>query len=136
MERTTWEIQPSEYKDKYDLIEGIYNTIRDLVIEDGNREIVLVTKIILGVFGIVPAFDEYFCKCFKKIEPEKSKFAALTLNKESLEVIQSFYLQNKKEIDGVSDETFTKDFTSGESVFNYPKAKIIDMYGFVIGTKE
>jgi hypothetical protein len=134
VEREYWQLEPSAYSSQYSIIEEAYNKIRNLIIEDSNRDIVLVSKILLGVFGIVPAFDEYFCKCFKKIDPEKSRFTVF--NKDSLEVIQSFYLGNKEEIDRLSAEIFTKDFITSECRFNYPKAKIIDMYGFVVGTKE
>ena len=134
VETIYWQLEPFDYSTQYSIIEEAYNKIRDLTIEDNNRDIVLVTKILLGVFGIVPAFDEYFCKCFKKIDPKKSRFTVF--NKDSLEVIQSFYLENKDEIDGLSAKIFTKDFITGKPRFNYPKAKIIDMYGFVVGTKE
>ncbi|MBU0560349.1 MAG: hypothetical protein KKG93_12360 [Bacteroidetes bacterium] len=135
LERTIWEIQPSEYVEKYETINNLYKDICEKVIEDNNRAIVLITKIMLGVFGIVPAFDEYFCKCFKKIDPQLSKFTSF--NKNSLEVIKNFYEVNQIEIDNLSNQIFTKDFiNSTQNRFNYTKAKIMDMYGFVIGTKE
>jgi len=134
-ERTNWEVQPSEYVEKFDLIKKIYDEISDKVIENNNRGIVLITKIMLGVFGIVPAFDDYFCKCFKKIDPNRSRFTSF--NKDSLEVIQNFYRKNQIEIDGLTNQIFTKDFINPiQNRFNYPKAKIIDMYGFVVSTQE
>ena len=134
-DKTSWEIQPSEYVCKSDFIMHMYNDISEKVIEDNNRGIVLITKIMLGVFGIVPAFDEYFCKCFKNINPSKSRFASF--NKDSLEVINQFYIENQKEIDSLSNQIATKDFNDPTiSPFNYPRAKIIDMYGFVVGTSE
>ena len=34
----------------------------------------------------------------------------------------------------MAKETFTKDFLTGEATqYSYPKAKIIDMYGFTLG---
>ena len=135
LDRTIWEIQPTEYVEKYEVINKLYNDICEKVIEDNNREIVLITKIMLGVFGIVPAFDEYFCKCFKEINPQLSRFT--TFNKNSLEVIQNFYGENQTEIDSLSSQIFTKDFVDWNvNRYNYTKAKIIDMYGFVVGTKK
>lgn len=135
VERTIWEIQPSEYVEKYEVINKLYNDICTKIIEDNNRAIVLITKIMLGVFGITPAFDEYFCKCFKKVNPQLSKFTSF--NKNSLEVIQNFYEENRIEIDNLSNQISTRDFiNSDQNRFNYTKAKIIDMYGFVVGTKE
>lgn len=131
MERTNWKIQPSEYVDKFDLIKKMYDNISEKVIEDNKRGIVLITKIMLGVFGIVPAFDKYFCKCFKN---GISRFTSF--NKDSLEVIQNFYLKNQVEIDGLSNRIYTKDFINKQNQFKYPKAKIIDMYGFEVGKQK
>lgn len=126
-----WEIQPSQYIEKFELIKKLYDDIGLLVLEDNNRGIVLITKIMLGVFGIVPAFDENFCKCFRMIDPNRSRFASFSKN--SMAVIQNFYEENQAEIDTLSNLICTKDFSSSRSRFNYPKAKIIDMYGFEEG---
>ncbi len=43
-------------------------------------------------------------------------------------------VENTAVINKLSSETFTTDFATGEkTVLNYPKAKIIDMYGFFYG---
>jgi hypothetical protein len=53
-----------------------------------------------------------------------------------LEVIQNFYLKNQVEIDGLSNRIYTKDFINKQNQFKYPKAKIIDMYGFEVGKQK
>jgi len=123
-----WDIDVNDYNIESKRVLQIYNEIKNIVIEKNHRKIVLVTKIMMGVLGITPAFDNLFCKTFKKIEPKKSRFTAF--NESSLEVIYNFYCYNKDEIDTLSKKIKTIDFISEEEKYCYKKAKIIDMYGF------
>jgi len=82
----------------------------------------LTTKIMLGVFGNVPAYDQYFKKSLK----------LGSLNENSLLKVSDFYEKNKELID--SYDVYTYDFlTSKESDIKYPKAKLVDMCGFIAG---
>lgn len=82
----------------------------------------LTTKIMLGVFGNIPAFDQYVKKCFKIYK----------VDKKSLNKIGFFYEDNKSTFDRI--EIPTLDFVTGkETSLLYPKAKLIDMYGFIQG---
>lgn len=128
---SVWDIDVDTYQNNYNTILNIYRKIKDLLIPMDKRHLVLVTKVMMGVFGIVPAFDEYFSKTFREISPSKSKFR--TFNQASLDVIHKFYLNHKAEIDELAESTFTIDFSSGKQKHNYTKAKIIDMYGFNMG---
>lgn len=127
-DESTWDIDVHNYSENYDRILKMYKDIKDLIIPNNKRHIVLVTKIMLGVFGIVPAFDEYFCKTFRELDGPKSKFRAL--NQKSLEVIEKFYQDNDTEINKLSEVIKTIDFKSGNTKHHYTKAKIIDMFGF------
>ena len=94
----------------------------------------LITKILLGVFGFIPAFDSYFSDTFRDILDGRCGFRRVNSN--SLTCIKDFYDTNKLAIDKLSKETFTTDFLTGQkTTINYPKAKIIDMYGFTIRQK-
>jgi hypothetical protein len=89
----------------------------------------LVTKIMLGVFGNVPAFDQYF----------KIASGLNTFNKSSLLAISHFYEHaNYAEI--ISREAKkTKTYEYQDSVSgkrSYTKAKIIDMIFFIEGYKR
>ena len=84
----------------------------------------LITKIMLGVFGNIPAFDTYFV----------TAFGVRSLNQNSLRKIKDFYDANRVQIDEL--DIRTKDFhTSGLTHRMYPKAKIIDMIWFIEGEK-
>lgn len=130
-----WQIDADSYSGaNIQVILEVYNQIRDIVIdnEDNNRHIVLITKIMLGVFGCVPAFDEYFTNTFREIcKPLPGRHGFRSVNKSSLDHIKKFYEANKEEIDELHNTIHTLDFTTGEPTNRkYSRAKIIDMYGF------
>jgi hypothetical protein len=130
LENDLWKIDVENYNDKIieQLIE-IYNKLDRLVVEGLSRSITLVTKMMLGIFGFVPAYDKFFCQTFRIITNGKCGFRSF--NKESLKTIKEFYDNNKISIDKISNTTFTYDFITGNKTnIKYPKAKIIDMFGF------
>ena len=136
LDKIIWDYKPSDFLKETERknVIRIYEDIKDLIIEDDNQAKTLVTKIMLGTLGIVPAYDEYFCKTFKAVEPTISKFSVF--NEDSLIVLGNFYMKNKNEIDQLSKKIKTKRFTDDTDFLQYPEAKIIDMYGFANGTKE
>lgn len=82
----------------------------------------LTTKILLGVFGCVPAFDTYF----------RHGFGVSTFGPKALFKIKDFYDANAEVLDGFRIPTV--DFASGGATeLLYPKAKLIDMVFFVAG---
>lgn len=85
----------------------------------------LITKVMLGVFGCVPAFDTYF----------KSGFRASTFGPKSLRGIREFYDGTSSTIDRYRIPTI--DFQSGEDTeLRYTVAKVIDMVFFIEGLKK
>lgn len=133
LDKSLWEIDV----DKYDIqtikiIIEIYNEIKSKLILHGNADLTLITKILLGVFGFIPAFDSFFCDTFRNIYKGQCGFRRV--NENSLGRIKDFYDNNKGIIDKLSNETFTTEFHTGmKTKIKYPKAKIIDMYGFKLG---
>lgn len=125
-----WDIDVDKYDEKnIELIKHIYEEISKRLIPNGNNDLTLVTKVLLGVFGFIPAFDNYFCQTFRKLYDGQCGFRRV--NNVSLGFIKDFYHENKSSIDNLSNNTFTTDFLTGKKTkINYPKAKIIDMYGF------
>ena len=76
----------------------------------------LVTKILLGVFGCVPAYDTDFRK----------GFGTSTLGKKSLMRVRRFYDDHASEIEASRPRTL--DFRTGEETERcYPVAKVVDM---------
>lgn len=122
MPRKLWEIDVADYND--DNIDMILDC-REKIIDALGRSNAktwdtLITKIMLGVFGNVPAFDQYF----------KRSLGVSTFSKKSLFKIRDFYLANKESFDSHKIHTF--DFlTSKNTDIVYTKAKLVDMYGFI-----
>jgi hypothetical protein len=125
-----WKIDADCYTD--DNIAKIlktYNDIKETLCIEKHKPLTLVTKILLGVFGFVPAFDDFFCETFGNLFENQCGFRSL--NRTSLQCIAEFYKENIETINSISGNTKTLDFATGKPTkLLYPKAKIIDMYGF------
>ena len=118
--------------DKYDnnnikILISHYNKIENCIKEDIGfiPSVTLVTKIMLGVFANVPAYDQYV----------KGTFKINTFNEKSLRRINKIYTQNKSNIDNLAQQIKVLVFPNIEEkiTITYTKAKIIDMYGFQKG---
>ncbi|MBI4931049.1 MAG: hypothetical protein HY841_09825 [Bacteroidetes bacterium] len=135
VDKFAWSIDVNNYSEQnIQTIIKIYNDIKGHLIQSNNQDLTLITKILLGVFGFIPAFDSYFCDTFRQISKGQCGFRKV--NTKSLTFIRQFYEANRVTIDKLSKDTFTTDFTTGQKTrTNYPKAKIIDMYGFTAGLK-
>lgn len=133
LDDSIWNIDVDNYNEtNIQTIIKIYKDIKERLILNDNSDLTLITKILLGVFGFVPAFDNYFCNTFRVISEGQNGFRKINIK--SLTFIKKFYEANKGSIDKLSAETFTTDFLTGQkTTTNYPKAKIIDMYGFTVG---
>jgi len=128
MDRKRWEIDVEDYNGKN--ISILLNCKQEIIKALGKNKTktsdTLVTKIMLGVFANIPAYDGNF-KNFMK----KNNYCQ-TFNQTSLNQIKMFYIKNKKIFDSFKIHTF--DFlTSKETNIIYTKAKLIDMCGFIEG---
>jgi hypothetical protein len=74
----------------------------------------LITKILLGTYGCIPAYDRFFIEGFNSIIGSTCSF-----DKDKFDLLNKYYEDNKKKFTG-----FEK---------NYPKMKLLDMYFWKIG---
>lgn len=82
----------------------------------------LVTKVMLGVFGCVPAFDRNF----------KRGFGVRALNAASLGKVGGYYKEHAAEVDMLRQPTI--DFATGRPTSRlYTRAKVLDMAFFTAG---
>lgn len=83
MEKINWEIDVGGYtEENIDNLIRCFNEIKSsLKGERFNVSQILITKIMLGVFGCVPAFDTFFCKGIK----------VSSFNAKSLKKVQAIY---------------------------------------------
>ena len=85
----------------------------------------LITKVMLGVFGNVPAFDRYF----------RDGLGVSTFNRPALGKVSDFYQANRSTLDAVKIATI--DLNSGhETGRRYAQAKLIDMVFFQEGVQR
>lgn len=101
----------------------LYYQIKQILKLNQKSQKTLITKIILGVYGICPAFDSYFCECFKS-----STLGDLTKN--DLDKVVSFYSNNRNIIDNCRKNINVLNFDGSKSNLLYTEAKLIDMIGF------
>jgi hypothetical protein len=88
----------------------------------GSKSDILVTKIMLGVFGIVPAFDSRF----------KTGSRIYGFGQNALRKISDFYLENAEVVE--RNRVSTLDFDTGKETHRrYTRAKVIDMIFFIEG---
>jgi len=123
MDSHLWEIDVDNYNDdNIGCLLDCKTKIISSLGEENNPSDILISKIMLGVFANVPAFDTYFRKSLK----------VYSFNKKSLLKIKDFYEDNKDVFDSYQIHTF--DFLSSEETdIVYTKAKLIDMCGFMDG---
>lgn len=133
-----WDLDVNYYSYKnIERVIQLYNDIKGVILDnDARSHLTLVSKIMLGVFGIAPAFDTYFCNSFRKLyKPQGCSFSAF--NVQALSCLKEFYDRNKEEIDQLANSSFCYEFNTGEKGnLPYPKAKIIDLYGVMAGSNE
>lgn len=115
-----------------------YKDIGNLVL-GGTRSsrVTLVTKIMIAVFGCVPAFDSFFVRGMARaqeaLEP-KQRLSFHTLDERRLRRLSEFYRANQDEIDKLASESRTVRFADGSVTgHRLSRAKIVDMYAFDLG---
>lgn len=135
LDKDIWQIDIDNYNSEtISKIIEIYHNTKDIIIKENNTHLTLTTKILLGVFGFIPAYDQYFRRTFNEIFKGKCGFTVVNSN--SLNCLKEFYEANNVIIDKLSNEIKTTEFLTGQKTnIHYPKAKIIDMYGFTNGIK-
>lgn len=126
MEPSLWEIDVDNYYDEN--INWLIEIKKDLCETLKTERIpteTLISKIMLGVFGNVPAFDTYF---------KASCIGTRKFDVNSLFKIQEFYNANKSDFDSFNIKTI--DFKGQNTNKKYTIAKLIDMYGFIDGQEK
>jgi hypothetical protein len=89
---------------------------------------ILVTKVMLGVFGNVPAFDTYVCTALRKVLGVRS------FGERSLAALAGFYDANREVVERYRVPTL--DFATGQDTQRrYTRAKVLDMALFIEGQR-
>lgn len=91
--------------------------------ESGQATDTLVTKVILGTLGCLPACDDYFRKGFK------SRYQYSYVNRPFIERILEFTVEN------LTDIRAEQERIKNASGIYYPLMKLVDMYFFQLGNE-
>ncbi|MDP2892456.1 MAG: hypothetical protein Q8O09_04900 [Bacillota bacterium] len=81
----------------------------------------LVTKILMGTFGCLPAYDSYLIDGIKS-----EKVATPTLGKKSIKQIANYYIENEVLFEEARE-------VINKNGVEYPQLKLLDMYFWQIG---
>ena len=143
----------------YEKIESFYTPVRDAVRKENPKEddedkkdkendlsATLVTKILMGTLGCIPAYDRYFIEGIKlkevKLDDESEPLEPVTTgicNDKSLNKLVAFYKANKKIFDSACKKMEITDVVYPEGKkykLSYPQMKMLDMAFWQIGYKK
>jgi len=120
---SAWDLDAHRYSPQtWPLIRQLDLQIRQAFGHDNGVTSTLATKVMLGVFGNIPAFDTNF----------RRGFAASTFGPKSFRRIGEFYQEHAEVIE--SHRIPTLDFATGKPTHRrYSRAKVIDMIFFIEG---
>jgi hypothetical protein len=138
---TLWNIDVTDYSTSFKDMEQLYLNIGEKlkfpIIKEGKQKIqecspILVTKIMLGVFGNTPAMDDFFMKGIDKGSFSNTNYhKALDKVKDIWKELNQFYNENKTLINSHKIKSLNFEGEHTENV--YSKAKVLDMVFFERG---
>lgn len=100
--------------------DGIRREVKGSALKNNFSDI-LITKILMGTLGCVPAYDRYFVSGVRS-----QKIASGTYNIKSILQLVDFYEKNIEQLDSVQKNFIVADML-------YPQMKILDMGFWQIG---
>lgn len=113
-----------------------YDKLRQAVLER-EAHLTLITKIMLAVFGCVPAFDTRFTQTMRRFSKRyplamwNKHCGFRRFNEHALDVLTQFFEHHRSTVTRWADKTRTYDFATGSlTLHHYTAAKIVDMIGF------
>ena len=113
-------------------ISTIYNPFRlELKETEVTQDIsnILVSKVLLGTLGCVPAYDRFFVDAVKKNEVTTGNYNIASLHK-----LIKFYEEHQEKLEKLRSEFLIKyEFDGEEKTLDYPQMKLLDMGFWKIG---
>jgi len=127
-------------------IKRIYDPFRSKVKElKGKKDIsqdipqdisnILVSKILLGTLGCVPAYDRFFVKAVTNIDEEtKKKVTTRNYNIASLQKLIKFYEEHQEKLEKLRSQFLIEyKFEGRKKTLDYPQMKLLDIGFWKIG---
>ena len=96
---------------------------------------ILVSKILLGTLGCVPAYDRFFVKAVTNIDEEtKKKVTTRNYNIASLKKLIKFYEEHQERLEELRSKFLIEnEFNEDKKTLLYPQMKVLDMGFWKIG---
>lgn len=106
------------------------------LLPEGGTSLTLVTKVMLGVWGCIPAFDGYFQEARKALkEPGDPGFSRA--NTAALAALRGFYEKHREPFDGIRNEVGVIDpRTAQRASHPLPLGKVLDMFLWQYGAAQ
>lgn len=118
-------------------LEEVYGALSVTLPSHVQPSATLITKVILGVWGCIPAMDTYVLAGVRKLQQTKGKQGIASFNRNYYDFMVELTQTHTDEIDRYRTtaklSTFNSDTTVGAP--NLPVGKVLDMYLFQIGTE-
>jgi hypothetical protein len=112
-----------------------YRVLTKTLLPEGGTPETLVTKVMMGVWGVIPAYDVFLKGAFRHLGETPKERAAFNYPRErSLALLANFYAEHADEIDNLAGRLRTIDFASGQPTEQHvTRMKVIDMFAFQVG---
>ena len=111
-----------------------YKVLTKTLLPEGGTPETLVTKVMLGVWGVIPAYDVYLKAAFRYLgEGSKEKAAFNYTRERSLALLADFYAEHSDEIERLAGQHRTVDFNGQRTEQPVTSMKVIDMFAFQAG---
>lgn len=119
-------------RDTQEFLVSAYHDLGDALLPDGGSRKTLVTKALMGIWGVFPSLDTYFLGTFQEFAKAAGRRGVFSrFNAKTVDFVGEFYMTHQQEIDRLAEAYQTVDFVTGQSSGrNLPAAKIVDIYGF------
>lgn len=111
-----------------------YREIRDALQIEQRSQVTLVTKIMVAVFGCIPAFDRNFTEGLRAVLGAQSRLPYGRIDGDVLRLLAAFYRANRADIDRLHEQSRTVAFGADHTTHHrLSRAKIVDMYCYQLG---
>ena len=127
-----WDVHEYLDDEKRAHFDAAWDDLGAALLPDGGRQLTLVSKVMLGVWGCIPSFDTYFCLAFKALSESRSESGAFNrVGADTLRLLHQVWAEHSDEIDRVRERFRVWDFASGAPTSRMmSRAKVLDIYGF------
>lgn len=127
-----WDVH--EYLDdgRYEQYEEAWSRLKSSLLPEGGASLILISKVMMGVWGCVPSFDTYFTATMRWLSETPAERASWRkANRQGLSSLHEIYLEHADEVENVRAANAVWSFAlGGPGQHAMPRAKVLDIYGF------